>query len=298
MTFAARLMLILMVAVGLAAQQTTTATATTTTTATTTAAEEATSTAAPAEPATLTSQEIRNQFTNLLSESPSELATILKLDPTLLSNEAYLSGYPELARFVAAHPEVKRNPRFYLSAFRVPGEGGRMLEWITETVGVAAIFGLITFALFWFIRTIIDQKRWNRLSRIQNEVHNKILDRFGSSAELLEYIRTPAGTKFLESAPIALHAEERPLSNAPLGRVIRSIQVGVIIAAGALGMIVVSMRFDKETAEGLFAIGAIAFSIGVGFIVSAVISLSLSRRLGVWQSPDAAQRFDEPGLVK
>ncbi|HKO55412.1 MAG TPA: hypothetical protein VJ276_06000 [Thermoanaerobaculia bacterium] len=288
MTFAARLMLILMVAASLAAQQTTTSTATNT--ATTTATSTATSTAeatSPA-PAPLTSQEIRDQFTNLLSESPSELATILKLDPTLLSNEAYLSAYPELARFVAAHPEVRHNPRFYLSAFRVPGQGAGPLEQLSETLGIAAVFAVIAFALFWFVRTIIEQKRWSRLSQVQNEVHNKILDRFGSSAELLEYIRTPAGTKFLESAPIALHAE-RPAANGPATRVIWSIQIGVIIAAGALGMLLVSMRFEKETAEGLFALGAIGLSIGIGFIASALVSLFFSRRLGMSQSPDVVQ---------
>ncbi|HJX29810.1 MAG TPA: hypothetical protein VJ885_18055 [Thermoanaerobaculia bacterium] len=42
-------------------------------------------------------------------------------------------------------------------------------------------------------------------------MHNKILDRFNTTEQLLEYIRTPAGSKFLESAPIPLHVE-RPAS--------------------------------------------------------------------------------------
>ncbi|HEV7920634.1 MAG TPA: hypothetical protein VGR02_07575 [Thermoanaerobaculia bacterium] len=280
------ILLLLSVAGGLAAQQPATTTATTTSTA-------ATATATAGEPGsdrgTLTSQEIRNDFTNLLSQSPSELPTILKLDPTLLSNDAYLSGYPELARFVAAHPEVRRNPRFYLSAFREPGDGGHMLEQMIETLSIAGVFALITIALAWLVRTIIEQKRWTRLSRIQNEVHNKILDRFSSSNELLEYIKTPAGTKFLESAPIPLHAE-RPVQNAPLARVMWSIQIGVIVAMGSLGLLVVSGRFDKESAQGLFALGAIAFSIGLGFIASAAISLFLSRRL--------SSRFDDAEIVK
>ena len=45
-------------------------------------------------------------------------------------------------------------------------------------------------------------RRWSRLSKIQTDVHNKLLDRFTSNEDLLAYIQTPVGRKFLESAPI------------------------------------------------------------------------------------------------
>lgn len=274
MPFATRMILILTLTLamagGVSAQQPPPATGTT--------AESSATTA-------LTSHEIRNQFSSLLSQSPSELATILVLDPTLLSNEAYLAGYPELARFVAAHPEVRRNPRFYLSAFRVPGESGRMLENLVEMLAIALVISLIAFAFFWLVRTIIEQRRWSRLSHIQTEVHNKILDRFGSSEELLQYIKSPAGTKFLESAPIPLHAAQAP-SNPSLSRVMWSVQIGMIVAAGALGMLIVSRQLEKDAASGLFAIGVIALAVGAGFIGSAVVSIFLSRRLGLWQPPN------------
>lgn len=274
MPFATRMILILTltlaIAGGVSAQQPAPATGTT-----------AESSTAPAE-ASVTSHEIRNQFSRLLSQSPSELATILVLDPTLLSNEAYLAGYPELARFVAAHPEVRRNPRFYLSGFRIPGEGGRVFDVIIEMVGVGFIFVFMGFAFFWLVRTVIEQRRWSRLSKIQTEVHNKILDRFSSSEELLQYIRSPAGTKFLESAPIPLHAAQAP-NNPSLTRVMWSVQIGVIVAAAAVGMLLVSGRLEKDAASALFAMGVIALSVGAGFIGSAVVSVLLSRRFGLWQ---------------
>lgn len=88
-----------------------------------------------------------------------------------------------------------------------------------------------------------DQKRWNRLPKTQAELHNKILDNFGTTSELLEYVKTPAGTKFLESAPIPLH-EQTVTPNAPLARVLWSVQIGVIASVGALGMLLVSDRFE------------------------------------------------------
>jgi hypothetical protein len=250
-------------------------------------AAEAASAAAEPGRANPSSIETRSELSRILRQHPPELATILVLDPTLLSNEAFLAGYPEIARYVAANPEVRRNPRFYLAEFqeRRPQSG---LDEIAEMLVIFATFALIALALGWFVRTLIEQKRWSRLSRTQSEVHNKILDRFGSSEELLEYVKTPAGRSFLESAPIPLHAE-RPAANlsAPLSRVLWSIQIGVVVAVAALGMLLVSARFEEETAQGLFALGAIGVALGLGFVAAAAVSLLLSRRLGLWPAPSA-----------
>ena len=232
---------------------------------------------------TYNSHDVRSDFSALLRKSPSELATIFVLDPTLLSNDAFLAGYPELARFVAAHPEVRRNPRYYLEEFAHADNDGDF-GGILEPILIASVFGVIALAVAWLIRTLIEQRRWSRLSRTQSEVHNKILEKFGTSEALLEYMRSPAGSKFLESAPIPLRAEAAAPS-APIARVMGSIQLGVIVAAGAIGMLVVSGRLEKEAAEGFFALGVIGLCIGGGFIVSAVVSLALSRRLGLWQDP-------------
>ena len=263
-------------------------------------AEEAATATAAAEPAVASSTDTRIEFSRVLRQHPPELATILTLDPTLLSNEAFLAGYPELARFVAEHPEVRRNPRFYLGEFQERRRHSALDE-IAEMLVIFATVALIALALGWFVRTLIEQKRWSRLSRTQSEVHNKILDRFGSSEELLEYVKTPAGRSFLESAPIPLHAE-RPAAglSAPLSRVLWSIQIGVVVAVAALGMTLVSARFEGETAEGLFALGAIGVAVGLGFVAAAAVSLVLSRRLGLWPAPSesapaAAESFGEAG---
>jgi hypothetical protein len=288
------LALILGTVAPLFAQETTTATTQTTTTAET--ADSETTETAEAAPAR-SSFEVRKELTALLKQRPPEVATILRLDPGLLSDDAFLAKYPEVRDFVAKHPEVRHNAGFYLEEFNVPVDHRRGLaENVIESLTIFAVFVFIAFALSWLVRTLIEQTRWNRLSRTQSEVHNKILDRFSTSNELLDYIRTPAGTKFLESAPIPLHAESAP-QNAPLSRVMWSIQIGVIIAAASLGVLLVSGRFEKESAQELFALGMIGASIGAGFIASAAVSLFLSRRLGLWQ-PTGAGRADDPSAVR
>lgn len=245
------------------------------------------------------SEQVRAEFERVLRAHPPELGTILALDPTLLSNEAFLNGYPKVATFAREHPEVRRNPKFFLSEFEQRPVVYResTLDEVLEGLFTLTIMGLVAFLISWIMRTIIEQRRWNRLTQTQTEVHTKILDRLGSSEELLTYMQSPAGVRFLESAPIPLQAAERPAVSAPLSRILWSVQVGVIIAVGSIGLMLVSSRFNVSDAQPLFALGVIAMSIGVGFIASAFVSLTVSRRLGLWKEQQAAEPHTS-GLVQ
>src|ERR1039458_10524057 len=59
---------------------------------------------------------IREQLIALLRMSPT-LTQVVETDPTVLANQEYVSRTnPQLAQFLAQHPEVTRNPDFYLFA--------------------------------------------------------------------------------------------------------------------------------------------------------------------------------------
>ena len=303
MTLTARTILILMLVFALAgeliAQETPTSTDATATAA---AATPETAAETPTEDAENPSAgghyEVQGQLTLLLQRHPDELWMILKLDPALMTNEAFMSGYPEVQEFLVQHPEILKNPRFYLAQFMSPAQDRSALDSIFEILVIVGGIGLTVVALGWLVRTLIEQKRWKQLSRTQSDVHNKILDRFGTSEQLLEYIRTPAGGKFLESAPIPLHVE-RPASGRTstlATRILWSVQIGVVTAIVGLGMLLLSAVFEKDASQGLFALGAIALCVGAGFIASAAVSFQLSRRLGLWEAPPEA--LDGTGPVR
>ena len=52
----------------------------------------------------------REQLEHLLQRYPPGVARVLKLDPSLMTNESYLASYPGLAEFIARHPGVVHNP--------------------------------------------------------------------------------------------------------------------------------------------------------------------------------------------
>ena len=56
----------------------------------------------------------QSELIRLLRLSPT-LTTVVSHDPSLLANQDYVArNNPQLAAFLAAHPEVARNPEFYL----------------------------------------------------------------------------------------------------------------------------------------------------------------------------------------
>ena len=59
-------------------------------------------------------QRTREELSALLERYPPTLRGVLALDPSLLGNQPYLAPYPALVSFLNAHPEIARNPSFYI----------------------------------------------------------------------------------------------------------------------------------------------------------------------------------------
>jgi hypothetical protein len=149
--------------------------------------------------------------------------------------------------------------------------------------GVSAFLGVF----IWLVRSIIDHRRWLRLSRVQAEVHTKLLDRLTTNEDLLAYIQSPAGRRFLESAPITMEQEPR-VTGAPVSRIIWSLQAGLVLAALGSGFWFVQRNVSADAAEGFFIIGVLAVALGVGFTASAVLAYVVSSRLGLVPRPKSS----------
>jgi hypothetical protein len=234
-------------------------------------------------------RETRLALNELLRRYPPSLGRVLKTDPSLLGSAEYLAAYPALAEFLLLHPEVAHNPAFFLADVRLGSDDGPVdshtvavdtFRQFLEGVQVFAVFLVVVAALMWLIRTMIDYRRWSRLSKVQAEVHTKLLDRFAANESLIAYMQTDAGKRFLESAPIVLESEPRSIG-APFSRILWSLQAGVVVAAAGIGLQVLSRRVPAEVASSVSGFGALALAIGLGFIVSAGASYFLSRRLGL-----------------
>ena len=247
-------------------------------------------------------QRVKEELSTLLDHYPPSLRGVLAFDPNVLGNQAYLASYPALASFVQAHPEVARNPAFYIGDappphFRQDASTQIMDMWrqVLDGLGVFAGFAMGIGLLVWLIRTLADYKRWSRLAKVQTEAHTKLLDRFTANEDLLAYVQSPAGSRFLQSAPIALDAAPRSMG-APMSRILWSVQGGVVLIAGGIGMTIVSGRVSEPASQSLQALGILGIALGIGFAISAVVSYLISQRLGLLEPPSPAARVDLPGV--
>jgi hypothetical protein len=242
-------------------------------------------------------QETQQRLQQLLQQYPPTLARVLALDPTLLDNPGYLEPYPALAQFVAQHPEIEHNHAYFFGQYR-EGGGQRFdyndpkLVAIREVGGALAgvagllVFLTVVFAIVWIIRTVIEHRKWQRMSKTHVETHTRLMERLTSNDDLLAYMQSPAGQRFLNAAPIPVDSSPRMLS-APLGRILWSLQAGVVIAFLGAALIYASGRFTgNETFSDaelpLFVVGAAAMAVGAGFFVSSFMAYGLSRRLGLF----------------
>ncbi len=140
----------------------------------------------------------------------------------------------------------------------------------TEIVVVPTIFG--TFG--WVVYTISANIRRAHTARAVAELHAKLLDKCAGSQDLLAYMESASGRKFLESAG----AEAAQ----PWSRILNAMQAGFVLAlVGVAEMLVRTVEQNPDTSEFLLVTGAVALAIGAGFLLSAATSFLLSKSWGL-----------------
>ena len=245
----------------------------------------------------------RDRLHEIFEQLPPSVREVLRIDPTLLYRQDYINTYPVLAAFLEQHPEVAHNPAFFIGERHFseppsssPGmEIARGVRHSVEFFAVVLIVATITTGVILLVRTAVEHRRWQRALRTQTDLHTKLIDRFGSSEELLAYLQSPAG-KLLTETPALPQAAPRAIMAAPLSRIFWSLQAGIVIGALGAGLIFVSgSPDDAEVTTFLRGVGTVILAIGVGFTVSAAVSYFLSQRLGLMQSLTTRYSGEAPG---
>ena len=243
----------------------------------------------------------RERLRTIFRQYPPSLADVLRLDPSLLANEAYLAPYPELAIFLKQHPNIVHNPGFFVGTPRTEWNQpqystGRQGIQAAESVMTSMIVltGLVSLMTLvgWSFKKLVDHRRWLRMSKIQTDAHSKVFDRLSSNEDLLAYIQSPAGQKFLESAPLPM---EGPHSiAAPIGRILFTAQLGTVITFVGFALVFANNRLASsvpdyyQAAPFFLTASVLAIALGVGFLASAGVAYLLSRKLGLIEAPTSS----------
>jgi hypothetical protein len=226
----------------------------------------------------------RQQFDEVLNLwHPPTVRQVLRLDPSLLTNPSYLASHPKLAEFIALHPEIVHNPTFFVGTpepeVRYRGPSGPDLEALAFAI---AVLGLAGMGL-WLIRFFVAHRRWLRITKLQTEAQARILERFSANEDLLAFIQTPAGRRFVDASS---SPPEPRILGAPVTRILWSIQAGVVLLFAGIGLEVLGQSSaieSKDLALALLIIGGVLIALGVGFLFSGLASYALSRRFGLFE---------------
>lgn len=232
----------------------------------------------------------RERLFSILRLSP-KLTSVLSRDPSLLSDQEYVSrNNPALAQFLQQHPDVVRNPEFFLfSDHSRPGM--RLEQYVFPELGYhqspteriwSDIIPLLIFiclftAVLWLLRVIMENRRWSRLLKLQSDVHGKLLDKFGNNQELLAYMNTDAGKRFLEAAPLPVGSELPTSAKMSLTRILLPLQLGVVVFL--LGAAFFSLQSVPGGETAFRVLGMLGVTLGIGFIISAGLAYFLARHL-------------------
>ena len=255
----------------------------------------------------------QTELIRLLRVSPT-LTTVVSHDPSLLSNQEYVSrNNPQLAAFLAAHPEVARNPEFYLFS-HLKHEDGQPDEALEKAVWpdvyraqnppssfdrvwsdliplLAFACGLVAIILL--ARMFIENRRWSRIFKMQSDVHGRLIERFTSNQELAVYMQSEAGRKFLEAAPIPVAFDQHQRVPSAIARVLTPLQAGIVMVLLGLGLLSLQQA-GPDTQIPMRILGTLVLAPGIGFIISAGVSWFLAQRLGLMPDTAAQNRLDSP----
>ncbi len=266
---------------------------------------------APAQP--LTDQDVaatQDQLLKLLRVSPV-LTSVVARDPSLLADQKYVArNNPELAQFISSHPDIAKNPEFYLFSHLKDGGGkhrDQALEravWpdlvpppskeqstapdvIRVMIPILVPLGFFA-ALGWIINIFVQNHHRNRALKQQTELHSRLIEKLGASQELSAYLETEAGQRLLTASSAAMDSEPGSRMPNALARILTPLQVGIVMTLLGIGLLLLRHAgSDIETA--MTVLGVLALMPGLGFILSAGVTWVLARRMGLMPAKEEAE---------
>jgi hypothetical protein len=124
----------------------------------------------------------------------------------------------------------------------------------------------------WIAWTIFSTIRRFKIAKLQAEVQTKLLEKVGSTQDLLAYAQTEAGREMLESLKV-----ER---QSPHARIIGALQTSIVMISLGAGFLFLRGRITGME-EGFLVFGTLATMLGIGFGLSAISSYYLSKSFGL-----------------
>ncbi len=118
-----------------------------------------------------------------------------------------------------------------------------------------------------------------RRVEVQTEMQSRLIDRFGTAPELVQFLHSPAGRQFVEgvqTAPALLTRE----------RILSGFTRAIVLSSVGLAFLMLTLLVDDD-----FAVpAAILGSLGLGYLASTFLSYKLSGRFATTELPPSMRQ--------
>jgi hypothetical protein len=131
-----------------------------------------------------------------------------------------------------------------------------------------SIIGTFTLAT---VAIVLFSKTRRRKAELQAEIQTKLIDRFSSAPELIDFLKSPTGQEFVSGVKVQQ-------ASAVSRKVIGGIRASVFLATLGVGFLVL---WGLAREEGFMYPGIILLSLGGGMFLSTLVSIKLTRDWGL-----------------
>jgi hypothetical protein len=150
-----------------------------------------------------------------------------------------------------------------------------------EPLAVLGIFVGIPMVLASIYRTHLQHVQLMKTLQLKAEANARMLDRFGSDAAFLEFLKSDAQQHMFD---VKLPDPKVP---APYMRMLTAIQISfLLLAAGLACLYVRGFMFERDQQAFLF-LGTMGVALGIGSLLSAVAAFVVARMWGTLQRNEA-----------
>ena len=133
---------------------------------------------------------------------------------------------------------------------------------------IIPIVGMLSSSVTVVLVVFFVTRARQRKVEAQVEMQARLIDRFGTGAELVNFLHSPAGRQFVtgvQTAPDVLTRE----------RILSGFTRAVVLSMLGLAFLFLTFLYDKDWAVP----ASIVFSLGIGYFLATLISYKLSGKL-------------------
>jgi hypothetical protein len=150
-----------------------------------------------------------------------------------------------------------------------------------------AVFGVaVIICVAWVAVTIVAALKQRANTRTRSEIYNRLIDKFGTAPEFIAFLQSDAGLKFIEENTVQVVA--------PLGKILGSMQIGIILTLLGAGLLITGNVFGESLGGDLYIVltvgGIVGLTIGIGLLISAAISYRLCKTWGILTTNEKTQK--------